>query len=285
MTHGPQCVGVVTPPVDHRASRSRHLQLSSGRTEMDGSATAQPGPMRRSRFWDCGRASSWRCAACTKRCTTSPRCARPRRRWFALADGAELQIYDSIDHYHAFFSTAPVPGLFVTDFNSTAGTLTAAGVEWMTEPETSAGRVWRHYRAPDGNIYEVMGKTHHSGHAEPADEPCHRAPYRSPVTARISGHLARPCRLLIRHNSIGPAETPPRGVSDLPHYHKRRGAPELPGQSSWTTTPPTAPHPAGLAEPAQAVPPALHADCGSPGIVKGSLCGFSGEGGALVVVR
>ena len=82
--------------------------------------------------------------------------------WFALADGAELHIYDSIDQYHAFFSTAPVPGLFVTDFNSTVGALTAAGVEWMTEPETAASRVWRHYRAPDGNIYEVMGKTHHA---------------------------------------------------------------------------------------------------------------------------
>jgi hypothetical protein len=80
--------------------------------------------------------------------------------WFALADRAELN-YDSNDGYHAFFSTAPLPGLFVTDFNSTVSALTADGVEWMTEPETAASRVWRHYRAPDGNIYEVMGETHH----------------------------------------------------------------------------------------------------------------------------
>lgn len=77
--------------------------------------------------------------------------------WFALADGAELHIYDSSDDYHAFFGTAPVPGLLIADFDAAVSALTAAGVEWMTEPETVAGRVWRHYRAPDGNIYELMG--------------------------------------------------------------------------------------------------------------------------------
>lgn len=78
--------------------------------------------------------------------------------WFALADGAELHLYDSgAEEYHAFFGTAPVPGLFVADFDAAVIALTAAGVEWMTEPETAAGRIWRHYRAPDGNIYEVMG--------------------------------------------------------------------------------------------------------------------------------
>jgi hypothetical protein len=35
--------------------------------------------------------------------------------------------------------------------------LTAHGVQWLTAPDVAAGRIWRHYRAPDGNVYEVMG--------------------------------------------------------------------------------------------------------------------------------
>ena len=30
-------------------------------------------------------------------------------------------------------------------------------IEWLTETDTAKGRQWRHYRAPDGNVYEVMG--------------------------------------------------------------------------------------------------------------------------------
>ena len=50
-----------------------------------------------------------------------------------------------------------MPGLFVTDFRAAASVLTAAGVEWLTKPETAADRVRWHYRAPDGNTYQIMG--------------------------------------------------------------------------------------------------------------------------------
>jgi len=77
--------------------------------------------------------------------------------WFKLADGAELHVYAETDEDQSFFGDGPVPGLLVEDFTAAVERLTAHGVQWLTEPETAAGRTWRHYRAPDGNVYEVMG--------------------------------------------------------------------------------------------------------------------------------
>lgn len=81
--------------------------------------------------------------------------SRPMRCWSGLADDAQLHLYRSSDSYHRFFGSAPVPGLLVDSFSQTEQRLTAAEVEWLTDTDT--GRMWRHYRAPDGNVYEVMG--------------------------------------------------------------------------------------------------------------------------------
>jgi hypothetical protein len=77
--------------------------------------------------------------------------------WFGLADDAQLHLYRSSDSCHRFFGSAPVPGLLVDSFSQTEQRLTAAGVEWLTDTDTDTGRMRRHYRAPDGNVYEVMG--------------------------------------------------------------------------------------------------------------------------------
>jgi hypothetical protein len=50
-----------------------------------------------------------------------------------------------------------VPGLLVEDFAGAVERLTDHGVQWLTESATAGGRTWRHYRGPDGNVYEVMG--------------------------------------------------------------------------------------------------------------------------------
>jgi hypothetical protein len=81
----------------------------------------------------------------------------PGAAWFLAADGAELHVYAETDECHAFFGDAPVPGFFVDDFAAAVRSLTEQGVEWLTDPEVADGRTWRHYRAPDGNVYEVMG--------------------------------------------------------------------------------------------------------------------------------
>lgn len=77
--------------------------------------------------------------------------------WFALGDRAELHLYARSDGYHAFFGAAPVPGLLVDDFDKAERELERLEVEWLTDTSSASGRQWRHYRAADGNVYEVMG--------------------------------------------------------------------------------------------------------------------------------
>ena len=77
--------------------------------------------------------------------------------WFELDDGAELHVYAVTDEFHSFFTDGPVPGLFVSDYDEVAARLPGLGVRWLTDLQTARGRRWRHYRAPDGNVYELMG--------------------------------------------------------------------------------------------------------------------------------
>ena len=81
----------------------------------------------------------------------------PTSVWLALSDRAELHLYTTADDYHAFFGTAPVPGLLGEDFEATTDKLDRLGVEWLTPVSSAGDRQWRHYRAPDGNVYELMG--------------------------------------------------------------------------------------------------------------------------------
>ena len=35
----------------------------------------------------------------------------------------------------------------------------SAGIEFIyyPEPQRASGRIWQHFRAPDGNVYEIIG--------------------------------------------------------------------------------------------------------------------------------
>ena len=33
----------------------------------------------------------------------------------------------------------------------------AAGIEFIGDPQRDGGLAWNHYRAPDGNVYEIIG--------------------------------------------------------------------------------------------------------------------------------
>jgi catechol 2,3-dioxygenase-like lactoylglutathione lyase family enzyme len=77
--------------------------------------------------------------------------------WFTLPGGEEIQIYDDADVDHAFFGNGPVIGFRVRNFAEAERALTAAGIEWLSDGDASAELRWRHFRAPDGNVYEILG--------------------------------------------------------------------------------------------------------------------------------
>jgi catechol 2,3-dioxygenase-like lactoylglutathione lyase family enzyme len=76
--------------------------------------------------------------------------------WFRMADGNEVHVYAQSDEDHDFFGAGPVPGFLVDDFAAARERLIAAGAQFIGEPQRDGGAVWNHYRAPDGNIYEIM---------------------------------------------------------------------------------------------------------------------------------
>jgi catechol 2,3-dioxygenase-like lactoylglutathione lyase family enzyme len=83
---------------------------------------------------------------------------RPGATWFRLGDGTEVHVYGPSDEDHDFFGTAPVVGFTVDSFRAVHAALTQARVEFLyPEPQRAGGRAWQHFRAPDGNIYEIIG--------------------------------------------------------------------------------------------------------------------------------
>ena len=76
--------------------------------------------------------------------------------WFRMADGNEVHVYAQSDADHDFFGCGPVVGFLVDNFDETHSRMIAAGIEFIGEPQREGGSVWNHYRAPDGNIYEIM---------------------------------------------------------------------------------------------------------------------------------
>jgi catechol 2,3-dioxygenase-like lactoylglutathione lyase family enzyme len=83
---------------------------------------------------------------------------RPGATWFRLGDGAEVHVYGPNDADHDFFGSSPVAGFCVDSFKAARAALEAAGIEFIyAEPQRANGRAWQHFRAPDGNVYEVIG--------------------------------------------------------------------------------------------------------------------------------
>ena len=77
---------------------------------------------------------------------------------FRLADGTETHVYTAADSEHEFFGTGPVVGFEVESFRAAHDALSKAGTEFIyAEPQRMAGKAWQHFRAPDGNVYEIIG--------------------------------------------------------------------------------------------------------------------------------
>ncbi|NML44120.1 hypothetical protein HHL11_10195 [Ramlibacter sp. G-1-2-2] len=77
---------------------------------------------------------------------------------FQLQDGTEVHVYGPLDPHHDFFAEGPVVAFEVDDFAAARARLLAAGIAFIyPEPQCAAGRIWQHFRAPDGNVYELIG--------------------------------------------------------------------------------------------------------------------------------
>ena len=77
---------------------------------------------------------------------------------FKLQDGTEVHVYGPKDKDHGFLGEGPVVAFQVDNFAVAQARLLAAAVEFIyPEPQRAAGKIWQHFRAPDGNVYELIG--------------------------------------------------------------------------------------------------------------------------------
>jgi catechol 2,3-dioxygenase-like lactoylglutathione lyase family enzyme len=77
---------------------------------------------------------------------------------FKLGDGTEVHVYGPLDKDHDFFAAGPVVALEVEDFAVARARLLSAGIKFVyEEPQRASGKVWQHFIAPDGNVYEIIG--------------------------------------------------------------------------------------------------------------------------------
>jgi hypothetical protein len=76
---------------------------------------------------------------------------------FRLGDGTALEIYGPADDFHSFFTTGPVVGFGVGDFDATRAAMLAAGVAFIGAIQHVNGVSWQHFRCPDGTVAEIIG--------------------------------------------------------------------------------------------------------------------------------
>lgn len=79
---------------------------------------------------------------------------------FRLGDGTELHVYGPADADHEFFGSAPVVGLLVDDVPAVRRRMEAAGIAFLTPVEHVGAHAWCHFRGPDGNVYEIISRSH-----------------------------------------------------------------------------------------------------------------------------
>jgi hypothetical protein len=75
-----------------------------------------------------------------------------------LPDGNRVQVFGPGHRYHRFFgehAAGPVPLFEVDDLVEARRILEVAGIELLGAAERDAAWEWLHFRAPDGNVYEL----------------------------------------------------------------------------------------------------------------------------------
>jgi catechol 2,3-dioxygenase-like lactoylglutathione lyase family enzyme len=72
-----------------------------------------------------------------------------------LPSGDKFEVFGPSDRDHQHFTTGPVVGFVVEDLPAAVAELEQAGVELLGGQVDERGLGWRHFRAPDGNVYEL----------------------------------------------------------------------------------------------------------------------------------
>ncbi len=73
-----------------------------------------------------------------------------------LPDGSKVEVFGPDSDVNRHFTTGPVAGFLVDDVHTATEELRSANVEILSGPTTDqSGIAWVHFRAPDGNIYEL----------------------------------------------------------------------------------------------------------------------------------
>lgn len=81
---------------------------------------------------------------------------------FKLPDGSKIEIFGSSDESHTHFDTGPVGGFLVDDIEEACAALERGGAELIggVQRWEPTGDAWAHFRAPDGNVYELTQPGH-----------------------------------------------------------------------------------------------------------------------------
>ena len=76
-----------------------------------------------------------------------------------LPNGDKVEVFGLSDEEHTHFDSGPVVGFLVDDVVAARAQLEALGMVAFIGPVQSwpGGTAWQHFRAPDGNVYELVG--------------------------------------------------------------------------------------------------------------------------------
>ena len=77
---------------------------------------------------------------------------------FRLPDDSKAEVFGPSDTEHTHFDKGPVAGFLVDDVKSTRTILESKGIEFIgpVHEWEPTGEAWSHFRAPDGNVYEIV---------------------------------------------------------------------------------------------------------------------------------
>jgi catechol 2,3-dioxygenase-like lactoylglutathione lyase family enzyme len=77
-------------------------------------------------------------------------------REYKLPNADVVELFGSEDTEKTHFTTGPVAGLLVSDIGTARDELRRAGIELIGDLHRSGTYAWQHFRAPDGNVYELV---------------------------------------------------------------------------------------------------------------------------------